>query len=201
MQRRTLLRNLALGVVAAPTTGMASIGVFNANRRALAVTPADLTPAGRYTQATAITTFVQGTVLSRDASGVLLVNRRGTQSVRLSPATSVWREADTTADAIASGDFLYVQGRRLDGNTVEALRIWANIGWYRGQVSAVAADRVRVFLGGGERTIYFSPVTLLFQRAQPSTHFSGQVVVGQRIEALGMFVPGGDMRATRVWVS
>jgi len=212
MERRTLLRNIALGVAAGPAAGIVGTLALNADQRALGAL-ADAPTAGRYTEATAPTVFVQGTVISRDARGILLSNRNGTQSLRLSAVTSVWRETETTAEAIASGDFLYVQGRRRQAENsenqatqhadvpIEALRIWANIGWYRGQVSAVEADHIRLFLGNGERTIYFSPITALFRGGLTSERFTGQLVVGQKVEALGMFVPGGDMRATRVWVT
>lgn len=197
MERRSLLRQIALGTAAGAAAS--SFGIFRAPDPAFA--SGDPGPVWSARRSTLPTGFTQGTVLSRDASGLLVTNERyGMQQVRVSATTTVWREIETSWSAIEAGDFLYVQGRELPGQGIEATRIWANIGWYRGTIADVGQDRVSVFLGRGSRTVYMTALTLLFHAGLPAAHYSGQLAVGQRVEALGMFVPGGDMRATRMWI-
>jgi hypothetical protein len=124
-----------------------------------------------------------------------------THVVLLSARTTVWKEVETSAGVIAQGDFLYVNGRPLAEGAVDARRIWVNIGWYHGRLAEVNADSVRVDLGRGTRLIYLTGLTLLFKATQPAAHFEGQLALGQRVDALGVFVPGGHMRATRIWVN
>ncbi len=194
MERRSLLRQVVLGTGAGLTaTALGGFGQLASDGRG---------SLRRVLAGTLDSAFTQGTVLSRDSSSLLLTNQRhGMQQVRASAATTVWREIETTWQAIEPGDFLYVKGNALPNDAVEGVRIWANIGWYRGVIDEVASDHVRLFLGSGTRKVYLTPLTLLLQAGRPAAHYAGQLSIGQRVEALGMFVPGGDMRATRLWIN
>ncbi len=140
--------------------------------------------------------------MSRTPSQLVLTNSRvPIQVVSITSGTTVWKEVETSADIVVAGDFLYVSGLPPVGGTVQAIRMWVNIGWYHGTIAQVGTDAVQVNLGLGSKTIYMTPITLIFQGASPPARFAGQLKVGQRVDALGVFVPGADMRATRVWVA
>jgi len=153
------------------------------------------------TEQTSQKVFVQGTVISRTKSQLVLTNSRTTaQVINLLPQVAVWKESETTPDAILGSDFLFVSGLPGKAGAVDALRIWVNIGWYHGPITSVGAGWIRVnAVSRGLRTIYVTPLTLLFHGVQTASHYSGQLSVGQWVDGLGMFVPGADMRATRIW--
>ena len=151
------------------------------------------------TQQTAPTTFVQGVVSQIDGSTILLRNSRTpSQHALLSGKTSVWKEFDTSPAAIQVGDFLYVQGRQTaTPDTIEALRIWANIGWAQGHVNS-AEGRVLALDSG--KSVYVTNRTLYFSGSSPSAPYADQVGPGQLVRAPGLILSPTELRATRIWV-
>jgi Domain of unknown function (DUF5666) len=157
------------------------------------------------------TTFEAGNVLAKDATGVTLQGETGPSHVTFTPATTVWKEVETTADVIEVGDLLYIRavetppvvaGQR----EFEALRVWVNIGWYHGRIKSVAEKSIVVAAEHrkgslGERTVHLSDFTILFEHQKPAARYRRQLAAGQWVDALGVFVPGGDLRATRMWVN
>ncbi len=142
----------------------------------------------------------QGTVIGRTKNGFMITSSAfAALIVNLSQRSTIWKEVDTHADSIQVGDFLYVKGDRQADGSIDALAIWANIGWHRGVVTSVDGGSFRVD-GAGGRVTHLTPNTVLFNGGAPNSTYTLPISPGQHVEALGMFVAGGHLRATRVWV-
>lgn len=154
-----------------------------------------------FNEASVATRFAVGFVVSRGNSSITLRSAQAGQVVvDVSPTTSVWKETEVGLDVIEEGDLLYVRAVP-DGSLVVAHRIWVNIGWVHGSIDQPGPNAVTVSVPRlGTRTLYLTPGTLLFDRDNVNLAKEAHLSAGTWVDALGVFLPGGHLRATRIWV-
>jgi hypothetical protein len=149
--------------------------------------------------------FAGGVVAAATAHGLILRSDASVRTVRLPPGTVVWKEYDVTPEAIQLGDWVDVRGTPLPDGSLKARSgwIWVNIGRADGRVMSVSSDGVSVRSDGGRQvTMEFSP-RLEVIHVGSGTAVTGGVKAlqpGVTVGAVGLRLPGGRLRATRIWL-
>jgi len=148
-----------------------------------------------------------GTVVSKATNGVVLqYGTSKTYAVRISPDTVVWKEFDVTPDVIQLGDWLDVKGTLMADGTVLASSGWVfvNIGRREGTITQVTPAGLTFThpSGGKVETMELSSkldvITAKDGLAVPG-HLSG-LASGTAFGAVGLRLPNGGFRSTRIWV-
>jgi hypothetical protein len=147
-------------------------------------------------------------------AGVLVENPVVTRVIRMDPAIEVWKEVFVSPSVIQVGDDV-TAARGIpqpDGSLMATSRwVWVNIGKREGFVQQLAGDHLNLQLArtapaDGQtlpvQRLFFSP-TLEVIRGKDESPWPGGVrglVTGTRIGAVGLNLPSGELRATRIWV-
>lgn len=149
-------------------------------------------------------TFAGGEVVAKTPDGIILQSHYAVRAVRLSPDTSVWKEFDVMPDAIQLHDWVDVKGTPLPDGSLQARSGWVmvNIGRLDGvveQVNSPTSLTVRNQAGGGQIEL---SRRLEVIHAEDASLVDGQLVSlppGTRFGAVGLRLPDGGFRATRIW--
>jgi hypothetical protein len=148
--------------------------------------------------------FAGGEVVSKTTDGVVLRSELGVRAVRIPSETVVWKEFDVTADAIDVGDWVDVRGTPLADGTLQARSgwIWVNIGRRDGVLERVSPTALKLKSERGDsQGIELSPRLEVID-PEDGLPLPGQVRAlrpGMHVGAVGLVLPNGGFRATRVW--
>lgn len=152
-------------------------------------------------------TYAGGEVVAKTADGVVLQTPETARAVRIPPDAVVWKEFEGTSGLIELGDYVDAKGEpQTDGSLLaRSGMIFANIGRRDGVVVEHGASgiRVRRHDGRGEWQIGLSRA-LEVVRSDTGAPLIGGVAAlktGQAIGAVGLLLPNGGFRATRIWTS
>ncbi len=159
--------------------------------------------------------FAGGYVVERTNEGFVLAAGQEFRAVRLPGNASVWKEfEDVDHSEIRVGDFVDVRGTTLGDGSLLAKNAWVNIGRLDGtveQLMSVGGDmtaqgsRLRVAaIKGGTRDIEFSSalevVRISDNDADVSAASITNIVPGTKMGAVGLRLPEGGFRATKIWI-
>lgn len=159
-------------------------------------------------------TFASGTVTAVTAAGVLVENPVRTRVIRIDPALQVWKEFFVSPDVIQVGDEVTAaRGTpQADGSLVATNQwVWVNIGKREGFVQTVAADHLDYQPANAHVTPGQPAPTDTLQFSQALEVISGKdesawpggtsgLTSGTRFGSVGLNLPDGGFRATRIWV-
>jgi hypothetical protein len=149
--------------------------------------------------------YAGGEVVEKVGEGLVLKADTGVRAVRIPSDTVVWKEFDVTPDAIGLGDWVDVKGTPLADGSLLARSGWVfvNIGRYEGALEAVSGRGLTLRTDSGLRTIQLSS-RLEVIRADDGRAVAGGIAAlrpGTRLGAVGLRLPEGGFRATRIWTA
>jgi hypothetical protein len=151
-------------------------------------------------------TFAGGEVVAKTPFGVILQSDATIRAVRIPAETIVWKEFDVTPDDIQLHDWVYVKGTpQSDGSLLARSGwIWVNIGRFDGVIDQVSTSSLAV---RGSRAPQAHTLELSKRLEVISAHDGSPVLghiaalkQGAEIGAVGIRLPGGGFRATRIWI-
>lgn len=149
--------------------------------------------------------FAGGRIVEMIANGVILESGDELRAVRITPDTQIWKEDFFSAKKIKLqiGDHMDVRGIGLEDGSVEAQRAWINIGRLDGIVEQVSpSGLVLKNRHGYSRAIEVSS-KLEVVRAKAGTPLPNHLlslVPGNSIGSVGLRLPNGGFRATKIWL-
>lgn len=159
--------------------------------------------------------FAGGYVVERTAEGFVLAAGNEFRAIRLPKDASVWKEfEDVDHSAIQLGDYVDVRGTSLADGSLMAKSAWANIGRLDGTVEQLMpqggdimaqGSRVRVAaIKGGQRDIELSSALQVVRISDADADVMeasiANVVPGTKMGAVGLRLPNGGFRATKIWI-
>lgn len=159
--------------------------------------------------------FAGGYVVERTAEGFVLAAGNEFRAIRLPKDASVWKEfEDVDHSEIQLGDYVDVRGTTLADGSLMAKNAWANIGRLDGTVEQLVAQsgdmmaqgsRVRVAaIKGGQRDIELSSALQVVRISDAEAEVMEasilNVVPGTKMGAVGLRLPNGGFRATKIWI-
>lgn len=149
------------------------------------------------------TTYAGGKVVSIDGGAVILASDAEVRAVFVAEDAVVWKESETDRGAIQVGDWLDVKGVSDEAGVLAATSGWifVNIGRRDGEIIDRAGGKIIIRNGGRIATLELSQhLEVIDSRDQ--TAVSGGIdalAIGTQIGAVGLRLPNGDLRATRIW--
>jgi hypothetical protein len=151
-------------------------------------------------------TFAGGEVVAKTPFGIILQSDAAIRAVRIPDDTVVWKEFDVSPNDIALHDWVYVKGTpQLDGSLLARSGwIWVNIGRLDGVVEQVSPSSLtlRNLRIPQPHAIEMSK-RLEVINAHDGTPIPGHIAAiqhGAEIGAVGIRLPNGGFRATRIWI-
>ncbi|HEY0736751.1 MAG TPA: DUF5666 domain-containing protein [Herpetosiphonaceae bacterium] len=159
--------------------------------------------------------FAGGYVVERTAEGFVLAAGNEFRAIRLPKDASVWKEfEDVDHSEIQLGDYVDVRGTSLADGSLLAKSAWANIGRLDGTVEQLMpqggeimaqGSRVRVAaIKGGQRDIELSSALQVVRISDADADVMEasimNVVPGTKMGAVGLRLPDGGFRATKIWI-
>ena len=175
--------------------GLPGIGQASASQGQQAGTPVQLAPDPRY---------AGGVVTAMTPGGDYVVSSaEGARIVAIDQAAEVWREVTGGPELIEIGDRLDVLGVPQEDGRLAATsgRIFANIARFDGVLVSTAGSSVTVKVHGTARKWELSPLHEAI-RAEDGSDYPGgamEIPSGATIGAVGLSLPNGGFRVTRVW--
>lgn len=150
--------------------------------------------------------YAEGEVVAKRSDGIVLSSSGAARAIRVPPGTVVWKEFDVTVDAIEIGDWVAVRGNPLPDGTLRARSgwIWVNIGRRDGTIRAISKAQVHVEDGHGNVRPIDLSARLDVIHAGDGSLVNGQIAglrSGQHVGAVGLLLPSGGFRATRIWLN
>lgn len=149
--------------------------------------------------------FAGGVVVAATASGIILRSDAAVRTVLIAPESVVWKEYDVTPQAIELGDWVDVRGTPHRSGALEARSgwIWVNIGRMDGRITSSSAEAVVVTTDSGrQRTMELSRrLEVVYAKSgSPVASAASALKPGMIVGAVGLRLPDGRLRATRIWI-
>jgi hypothetical protein len=153
-------------------------------------------------------TFAQGIVVSQTADGVILQAGTTTRAVRIAPGAEVWKETLGPPSLIKLNDWLDVKGTPLTDGSLQATSGWVfvNIGRQDGLLTQLSPTSLTLQDARGvSHTLEISPYLdvvkdiISVKDRSPLVGGLAALVIGSYVGAVGLRLPNGGFRATRIW--
>ncbi|HXF68316.1 MAG TPA: DUF5666 domain-containing protein [Thermoflexus sp.] len=149
-------------------------------------------------------TYAAGEVIEKLPEGVILKSDLGLRAVRIPPDTKVWKEFETTPEVIQLHDWLDVKGTPLPDGTLLAHSGWVfvNIARRDGKIREWSSEGLVLEHNKGLEAIELSPRLEVIRASdgQPIPEGPAALRPGMIIGAVGLRLPDGRFRATRIWI-
>jgi hypothetical protein len=150
--------------------------------------------------------FAQGEVIAVAGDGFVLKALHSLRAVRVTDDAVVWKEFDVDRTAIQMGDWVDVRGTTLADGTLLAQSgaIWVNIGRRDGTVINVDGRKLVIETRRGSEIIETSDGLEVLDISAGERILPDGVAAltpGMFIGAVGVRIPNGGFRATRIWSS
>ena len=150
--------------------------------------------------------FAGGVVVSKTSEGVVLKSDAGIRAVKIPSSIEVWKEFHVSPDVIALGDWVDARGKaQADGSLLaDSKMVWVNIGRLNGTLVSTSTDSIQISTTQGIRTLELSSgleVVSIRDPAvqQPLSDGIQGLSTGSFVGAVGLRLPDGGFRATRIW--
>ncbi|HEX6288220.1 MAG TPA: hypothetical protein VFZ66_03475 [Herpetosiphonaceae bacterium] len=159
--------------------------------------------------------FFGGYVVEKSVGGLVLVGGSEMRAIRLPARAAVWKEFEGVSHSeIQVGDYVDVRGTALADGSLEANNVWVNIGRLDGTVEQLMpqggdmtaqGSRLRIAaIKGGHREIELSSALEVIRITDGEGDMMAvgiaNVVPGTKMGAVGLRLPDGGFRATRIWI-
>lgn len=203
--RRLILKGAALATLAG-ATDLLYPGTALASRRAFARHGAQTSTEGSVNTLTGPDPgFASGTVTEITSNGVLLTNDLRSRVLVFQPGGLVWKEFPQPYNIIQMYDWVSARGEPQEDGALLARSnwVWVNIGKRTGTITSLSASGVTIRgLNGASRSLDFSPYLEVVDKdtATPQAAGINALSLGSIIGAVGVALPNGGFRATRIWL-
>ncbi|TAH49756.1 MAG: hypothetical protein EYC68_16135 [Chloroflexota bacterium] len=200
MERRTFLKTLGVGSTAfvnflfPSAIGAGSIDNQDVESQSVDKNGAILDP-----------NFAGGWVIQKTKNGVILDRGDDLRAVRIPDTAILWKEFDGSPSEIEIevGDYLDARGVALKDGSLRAQQGWINIGKVEGVIEQVTSQNLDLTnVHGHLRSMEFSSKLEVIHAkdgAPVEGHLS-RLAKGSTIGAVGLRLPNGGFRATRIWL-
>lgn len=149
-------------------------------------------------------TYAAGRVVSIDGDAVILESDAEVRGVVVAGDSVVWKEFETGRDAIEVGDWLDVKGVPDETGLLHAISGWifVNIGRRDGEIVERSDGKVIIRHGDHTAVLELSPhLEVVDSRDQGAVPGGIDALpIGTQIGAVGLRLPNGHLRATRIWM-
>lgn len=203
--RSGISRRGLLGSIVGVGVGMASLA-YPGLARVLTTAGHPLSVGGPTLPQDTDQTFWSGTVTAKTKDTLVLTSAVGTRTVRIPPGSLVWKEFDVPLDAVDLGDQVMVKGEpQPDGSLLARPGlVWANGASWDATILGLRPGGliVKRHRDGAERSLLFSQRLEVITAAKqlPVPEGARALSVGLDIGAVGLALPDGNLRATRIWI-
>lgn len=196
--RRSFLRRASLGIAALATFLYPDLPAvartFRASVVADASSPVALDP-----------TYAGGVAsMTSAANQFLLTSAAGSRVVTIPAGAEVWKETTGASNLIEVGDWVDVKGTPQPDGALLATSgmIFVNIARMDGVVRTVGSGTMQVMAYGEVRTVELSKYVEVVSAADESDIVGGAPAIraDTAFGAVGLKLPGGGFRATRIWI-
>lgn len=148
-------------------------------------------------------TYAGGEVVEKTLEVVILKSDTGVRAVRIPAETVIWKEFDVKLDAIQLHDWLDVKGEPQPDGSLLAQSGWVfvNIGRRNGVVEDLLAGGLVIRHAKGTEYIELSSrlEVISAHDGKPLTGGVAALRRGAQIGMVGLRLPNGGFRATRIW--
>jgi len=159
--------------------------------------------------------FAGGYVVERTTEGFVLAAGNEFRAVRLPAEAAVWKEFEgVNHSEVQVGDYVDVRGTSLPDGSLLAKNAWVNIGRLDGTVEQLMpvdgsitaqGSKLRVAaIKGGHREIELSSALEVVRISDADVEMMAasieNVVPGTKMGAVGLRLPNGGFRATKIWI-
>lgn len=145
--------------------------------------------------------FAGGKVVAKTADGVVVQSPVAVRAIRIPAGALVWKEFDVTPDVIQLQDWLDVKGTPLADGSLIAKWIFVNIGRRNGVVGQVSSpSSLTTQDQQGTHTMELSSRLEVISVVDASPLSLAQLTPGTAFGAVGLRLPDGGFRATRIWI-
>lgn len=152
--------------------------------------------------------FTGGRVHLKTADTLVVANPEYSRVIRVPPGRTIWKEFDVSIDEVNVGDAVHARGEpQPDGSLLARPGwIWVNIAVWHGRVTGRTAGGVLATRTRGrhvqERELTFSSRVEVIsgKDLKPLAQGVGALALGGNIGAVGLALPDGRLRVTRIWV-
>lgn len=151
-------------------------------------------------------TYAGGKVAAKTADGIVVQTPETARAVRIPKGTVVWKEFEGPASLIQLGDWVDVKGEPQNDGSLVARSGWVfvNIGRRDGVIEEISGSGMRLRRSdnrGGHWQIAFSRALEVIDGGDGSPLPRGlaDLATGQGVGAVGLLLPNGGFRATRIW--
>lgn len=201
MDRRGFLKNVALSASALSAAQFLPGGIATGSPVGAAVATEPIRPSiiPRQTASDPSTAYFDGVVIAVDETGFLVSSPESVASrIQFSPRTILWKgRYGANFNSIETGDKVFVRAYAR-GSDFEGLNVYSNLAWVRGTINSAADSRLSVATDSGQSEVELLSDTVIL--SDSSNLFLGSLRVGNYIEALGLQLREGLLRANKVWV-
>ena len=148
--------------------------------------------------------FAGGRVVEKTGDGIILAAGDEIRAVRMSADALVWKEFEGVPHSeILLGDYMDVRGTALADGTLLAKNVWINIGRTDGKVDMLLPTGLQMMsIKGVQRTLELSKAleVVQIQDGKELVSSLASLVPGTTFGAVGLLLPDGGFRATRIWI-
>ncbi len=148
--------------------------------------------------------FAGGRVVEKTGDGIILAGGDEIRAVRMPADAAVWKEFEGVPHSeILIGDYMDVRGTALPDGTLLAKNVWINIGRTDGKVDLLLPTGLQMTtIKGVQRTLELSSAleVVKIQEGGEVASSLASLVPGTAFGAVGLLLPNGGFRATRIWI-
>lgn len=148
-------------------------------------------------------TYAGGRVVSKSGDGLVLEAGSAVQAVRIATDAVVWKEVEVTLNAIDLDDWVDVKGTPLPDGTLLAWSGWVfvNIGRRDGVIEDIGNKGMTLRQSNGTRDVAFAEKVEVIhaEDGAPVGQHLAALELGMEVGAVGLLLPQGGFRATRIW--
>ena len=161
-------------------------------------------PTGRVTEMGGLDpSYAGGEVVEKTTEGVILKSDTGVRAVRIPAETSIWKEFDVGPNAIQLHDWLDVKGEPLPDGSLLARSGWVfvNIGRRDGVFEGLSGGGMKLNYDNRTENVELSSRLEVISATDGKPLAGGMAALmkGTQIGMVGLRLPNGGFRATRIW--
>ncbi len=155
-------------------------------------------------QATAQSVFLTGRIVAVAGDVIYAADSKGPLTLYVSDKTSVWKGKDVSdLGVLRPGDFFYATAEASLGGRLTVKKLYANIVNYYGLLTAANGNQLQILVYRVGPTDLFvrakiDAETIVYRRG--GTGSSSDVIQGRFVQMVGLELPDGVVKATRLWV-
>lgn len=148
--------------------------------------------------------IARGRVAEVTTNGVILEVGKDMHVVRIAANTLVWKEFYQAPKEVPLqiGDRVTAQGTGLSDGSVDAQRLWVNIGRLDGVIDQISSQEMTIINKDGQARRVVMSMKVAVVNAKTDAVLPNHIASlqkGQDVGRVGLRLPDGVLRATKIW--